>query len=33
MHHVATMPALERPGKTVIVYRCETCERIKWIEQ
>lgn len=33
MFHVATMPSLESAGKTTSVFRCEGCERLKWIEE
>jgi hypothetical protein len=33
MHHMATMPAMGKPGKAVTVYRCEPCDRLKWIEE
>jgi hypothetical protein len=32
MNHMASMPSLDTPGKTVTVFYCEPCDRLKWIE-
>jgi hypothetical protein len=32
MRHMASMPCLDAPGKTVAVFYCEPCDRLKWIE-
>jgi hypothetical protein len=32
MRHVATIPAVGAVGRKTILFQCEPCDRVKWIE-